>query len=65
MARTAAEKSYFTFAGGLITDVSPLGYPDETTQDESNFELLRNGSRRRRKGLLLESGGANYTLPDT
>jgi hypothetical protein len=57
-----AEKSYFTFAGGLNTDASKIAFPEGSTSDESNYELLKDGSRRRRRGLALETGGAECEL---
>jgi hypothetical protein len=38
--------------------------PDGVTLDERNMELLRDGSRQRRRGLELESGEATLELPD-
>lgn len=65
MAQVPAEKSYFGFASGFITDASPISFPDESTQDEENLEILRDGSRKRRRGLDSESGGADRTLAVT
>lgn len=45
-----------TFVGGLVTEASPLTFPENSSLDEVNFELLRNGSRRRRLGFDLEQG---------
>lgn len=65
MPQVPAEKSYFTFKGGLNTDASPIAFPEESTSDEANFELLKDGSRRRRRGLDQESGGVTDTLSAT
>jgi hypothetical protein len=65
MPQVPAEKSYFTFAKGLNTDASLIAFPDESTSDEANFELLRDGSRRRRRGLDQETGGVTHPLTDT
>lgn len=54
------EKPFFLLNGGLNTEASPLNAPDNTTLDECNLEILRDGSRRRRKALRLESGGVDY-----
>lgn len=43
-----------TFVAGLVTEASPLTFPPNASLDESNFELLRNGSRRRRLGMDYE-----------
>ena len=51
------EKSYYTFVAGLNTDASPLNFPDNFSSDEENFVLNLDGSRQRRKGLTLETGG--------
>lgn len=47
------------FVRGLVTEASPLTFPPGASLDEVNFELLRDGSRRRRLGLDLED---NYGL---
>lgn len=65
MPQVPAEKSYFTFGKGLHTESSKIDFPDETTSDEQNYELLFNGSRKRRRGLAQESGGADITLTNT
>lgn len=48
---------------GLSTETGYLNTPDGATTDEANFRILIDGSRRRRRGLRLESGGSAYTLP--
>lgn len=50
------------FVKGLVTEASPLTFPPGASLDEVNFELLRDGSRRRRLGLDLED---NYGLHDS
>jgi hypothetical protein len=50
---------------GLLTDVSALGRPDGSSIDEENVDLLRDGSRRRRKGLQYEANYSLFTLNDT
>ncbi len=54
MAKTAARAEVNSFIKGLITEASPLNYPPNSSLDEQNFELNRNGSRDRRLGLGLE-----------
>ena len=56
------EKSYINFARGLNTEASLINFPDGFSSDEENYSLQINGSRRRRLGLDLETGGSNYTL---
>lgn len=62
---TNREKAYFQFNRGINTEASLLSFPDGFSTDEQNFDLDINGSRRRRRGLQLESGGSNYTLPSS
>jgi hypothetical protein len=50
------------FVRGLITEASPLTFPEGASLDEINFALKRDGSRERRLGLDLEDG---YGLHDT
>lgn len=50
-----ANKEYNTFVAGIITEASPLTYPQNASRDEANFVLLKNGSRVRRKGLERHS----------
>jgi len=47
-----------TFVKGIITEASPLTFPENASIDESNFKLLLDGSRERRLGLDLEDGYA-------
>jgi len=56
------EKIYRSFTKGLITEASPLTYPENASIDEENFVLNRNGSRSRRLGLDYEGG---YALTST
>lgn len=57
MARARANKAFNTFVQGLITEASPLTFPENATIDEDNFILNRNGSRRRRLGIDYEQDG--------
>ena len=56
------EKIYRSFTKGLITEASPLTFPENASIDEENFVLNRNGSRSRRLGVNYEGG---YTLTST
>ena len=56
------EKIYRSFTKGLITEASPLTFPENASIDEQNFVLNRNGSRSRRLGLDYEGG---YSLTST
>src|SRR4030066_712098 len=62
MAQRAGEKSYFTFVKGLNTEASPFTFPENSSFDEVNFELLVNGARRRRLGMDYESGYSTASL---
>lgn len=44
-----------TFVKGLVTEASPLTFPENASLDERNFVLNRDGSRRRRLGINLNS----------
>jgi hypothetical protein len=48
------EKFYRTFVKGIITEASPLTYPENASIDEDNFVLNRDGSRSRRLGVDYE-----------
>ena len=54
-----------TFIQGLITERAELTFPENASIDESNCELLRTGARRRRLGLIQESGGELSTETNT
>jgi hypothetical protein len=45
-----------TFVQGLITEASPLNFPENASAEEENFELNRDGTRNRRLGMDLETG---------
>ena len=50
-----------TYIKGINTEASPLIFPDNASVDESNFLLLRDGSRKRRLGLDYEDDYAKIT----
>ena len=54
----AVHKEYLTFVKGIITESNPLTNVENASIDEANFELKRDGSRRRRLGLDYEAGYA-------
>lgn len=43
-----------SFVQGLITEASPLNFPENASANEENFEINRDGSRNRRFGMDLE-----------
>lgn len=56
------ERQINAFVRGLITESSPLTYPENASLDEQNFVLNRDGSRYRRLGMEYED---DYVLNDT
>lgn len=59
MARAKQSLERNTFVAGLVTEASPLTFPENATIDEVNFVLNRDGSRFRRLGMDYEN---NYAL---
>ena len=50
--RAAGQKEYVNLAKGLITEISPLSFPDGATSNELNFTINKDGLiRERRKGF--------------
>lgn len=45
-----------TFVKGLITEAGELTFPKDASVDELNCNLIKDGSRRRRLGIELETG---------
>jgi hypothetical protein len=60
MPKTTLERN--TFVRGLITEASPLTFPENASISETNFVLNRDGSRQRRLGMDYESG---YSMLDS
>ena len=58
-------KNQFKLNKGLNTESNEISSPDGYTTEEQNYELLVDGSRRRRKGLALETGGSSKTTGQT
>lgn len=48
-----------TFSRGLITEASPLTFPEGASISEDNFELNKDGTRRRRLGMAEGTGVIN------
>lgn len=48
------EKVFNSFTKGLVTEASPLTFPENASLDEQNFVLNRDGSRSRRLGVDYE-----------
>lgn len=52
MPRASGSKEYISLVGGLITEASPLNFPENSTSDELNFLLdVDGGIRKRRDGF--------------
>src|SRR3990172_2138115 len=62
MAKIVTEKQIRSFVKGLITEASPLTFPENSSIDEENFVLELNGSRSRRLGIDYET---EYALTST
>jgi hypothetical protein len=62
MARRKAQLEINNFTRGLVTEASPLTFPENATLNESNFEIDREGSRSRRLGMDYEN---NYVIQST
>lgn len=56
MPRRATHLEVNSFIRGLITEASPLTFPENASLDEKNFILNLDGSRDRRLGVDYESG---------
>ena len=55
MSRTSAAKTYSTFVAGLMTEATPLNYPENTVLDTLNCVFEREGNIRRRLGVDYEA----------
>jgi hypothetical protein len=55
MAQIPVNKDYMTFVRGLITEAGPFTFPENSSQDESNFKLNLKGYRQRRLGIDYEA----------
>jgi hypothetical protein len=62
MPKPSTKVEFNTFVKGLITEASPLNFPPNASLDEENFELNRDGSRQRRRGVAFENA---YSLIPT
>lgn len=54
--KNLSQKANIALVKGLITEAGELTFPDNASVDELNCDLSRDGSRRRRKGLVYETG---------
>lgn len=63
MPRQTVPAEVNTFVKGLITEASPLTFPDNASLDELNFILNKDGSRQRRLGMEFKDGSVELPLP--
>lgn len=63
MTKKAVKAEVNSFIKGLITEASPLNFPENASIDEENFELLLNGTRQRRLGMDFEDNYIGYIGP--
>jgi len=56
---------YNGFQKGFITEGNPLQFPEGATKSELNFDLLVDGTRRKRLGLEMEDGGSVFAESST
>lgn len=61
MPEAPLQKNFFQFNKGINTEQSELTMQDGFSVDEANYELLVDGSRRRRRGLRQEASGGTIT----
>lgn len=62
MPRNYQPVEFNTFVAGLITEASPLTFPQNASLDEENFVLRPYGSRARRNGIDYED---NFVIIDS
>jgi len=65
MPRSNQTGEFNTFVGGLVTEASPLTFPENASIDEANFILKKDGSRERRPGLAYEEGVTPHSISYT
>ena len=58
------DKEFIDFRPGLNTEAGFLNNPPGATIEEQNFRVLIDGSRKRRKGLELETGGSTFAIAE-
>lgn len=63
MARQNQTSEYSNFVAGLITEASPLTFPEHAAVDINNFVLSNTGEIRRRLGMNFEEGAIIHSAP--
>ena len=51
---------FSSFVGGLVTEASPLSFPENGSLDELNMVINNDGTRRRRLGMDTEPGVGSF-----
>ena len=59
MPRGSADKNYFQFTQGKITEASPLTFPENSMKDELNIDINFDGTIQRRLGVDYEAAYVN------
>jgi len=62
MPQRYSQKVTNTFIKGLVTEATEMTFPENASSDELNCDLLKNGARRRRKGLVYEDNYQNSSF---
>jgi hypothetical protein len=62
MPKNSTKAEFNNFVKGIISEASPLNFPENASLDEQNYEIDRKGTRQRRLGMDLESGASFKTL---
>lgn len=62
MTKRVLNKEYRNFSGGLVTEASPLTFPENTAVDIDNIVLEYDGTVKRRKGLSQVGSNLQNTL---
>ena len=62
MPQKYSQKVVNTFVKGLVTEASEMTFPENASSDELNCDLLKNGARRRRKGIEYEDNYQESTF---
>jgi hypothetical protein len=64
VARQNNPLEFNNFLGGLITEAGPLNFPENASLDELNFNLFKDGSRKRRLGMDYEDSAQFIQFPN-
>jgi|TARA_Y100000310_G_scaffold75259_1_gene71510 hypothetical protein len=64
VARVSGQKSTNNFTRGLITEASPLTYPENAASEFQNLDINFGGRVRRRLGLDTENNGGYFANPN-